>query len=228
MPPILQWATTLSLVIQSVTTQPLVLRRSFTIPRGDNNVADGAQALFGNTDGGSNVGVGVAALSTNTAGPFNTAVGFQALMNATANANVAVGDLALRDVTTGFFNTAIGAAAGENQTTGHNNIYMAGKSRCGRREQHLLHTRHRRIEYSYGQLRFRARRYYDWKVRHGDDGCQWKQGDRTSRKATSKPLPKANPKPFPSPRMVAEDGHQAMLNLKVEKLQATSRSNRSK
>jgi hypothetical protein len=69
-------------------------------------MADGADALFGNTTGFDNVASGAAALLSNTNGHDNTAGGFQALLN-----NV-----------TGSNNIALGARAGVNLTTGNNNI----------------------------------------------------------------------------------------------------------
>ena len=117
---------------------------------GDNNTAVGAAALLLNGGGSNNTAVGAAALenakslnkNTDINGEFNTAVGVEALQNATAMANAAVGDRAVMNLSTGFFNTAIGARAGFNQTTGNHNIYIGlGSDRCGRREQHLLHTR---------------------------------------------------------------------------------------
>jgi hypothetical protein len=186
------------------------------------NTAVGAGALLNNTTGASNTAVGAFALFNNITGPFNTAVGFEALMNATANANAAVGDLALQNVSTGFFNTAIGAAAGINQTTGHNNIYIGQGSFGVAGESNTCYIQGIAgasiptgnaslvfVDVTTGQL---ATVLVD------------ANGNRVTVPISQSQLqaaPQGQPKAVPQRSDVSEDGHQAMLNLKVEKLQAT-------
>jgi uncharacterized coiled-coil protein SlyX len=111
---------------------------------GDQNTADGAFALFNNTegirntaigdralfnnigssptDGSSNTAIGAEALSTNITGAFNVAVGTIALRdNADGDSNTAIGQGALFQAT-GNFNTAVGRLAGQAITTGNNII----------------------------------------------------------------------------------------------------------
>ena len=73
---------------------------------GNNNTADGADALQNNTTGFQNVASGAVALFSNMSGHDNTASGFQTLLNNTTGSN----------------NIALGARAGSNVTTGSNNI----------------------------------------------------------------------------------------------------------
>ena len=187
---------------------------------GDNNTAVGAAALLLNGTGASNTAVGAAALENDTGGPFNTAVGLQALQNATANANAAVGDRALQNVTTGFFNTAIGAAAGFDQTTGNNNIYIGQGSFGVAGENNICYIQGIAnssiptanaalvlLNLTSGKLATVLTDAY---------------GNRLTVPISQTRLQPAPPgQPNAVPERYFEDGHQAMLNLKVEKLQAT-------
>jgi hypothetical protein len=104
---------------------------------GDENTANGTFALFNNIEGIRNTAIGSGALLNNT-GDSNTAIGADALTtNTTGSLNVAVGGIALRDSdgdgntaigvgalfqATGNFNTAVGRLAGQSITTGNNII----------------------------------------------------------------------------------------------------------
>jgi hypothetical protein len=57
------------------------------------------------------------------------------------------------------------------------------------------------------------------KVSYGAYRCQWKQADRSLSQSQLQPAPLGQPNAVPE--RYFEDGRQAMLNLKVEKLQAT-------
>jgi hypothetical protein len=84
------------------------LLRSLATPpnnNGDNNTANGVQALLSNTTGSFNMANGRQALVSNTTGGNNTAEGYQALLN-----------------NTGTNNIGLGSNAGQNLTTGNNNI----------------------------------------------------------------------------------------------------------
>jgi hypothetical protein len=95
----------------------------FSNTTGSFNTASGFSALNGNTTGTLNTATGVQALQSNTTGSFNTASGFSALNgNTTGTLNTASGLAALYQNTTGFNNTASGFAALFNNTTGHGNI----------------------------------------------------------------------------------------------------------
>jgi uncharacterized coiled-coil protein SlyX len=104
---------------------------------GDQNTANGAFALFNNTEGirntaigdralfnnidDSNTAIGADALTTNTTGSLNVAVGGIALRDNEGNGNTAIGVGALFQ-STGNFNTAVGRLAGQGITTGNNII----------------------------------------------------------------------------------------------------------
>src|ERR1700747_101868 len=90
---------------------------------GNNNTADGHDALFSNTTAIRNTASGSFALFSNTTGPNNTALGYFALFsNTSGNSNTASGYDALVNNTTGVGNIALGNFAGANLTTGDNNI----------------------------------------------------------------------------------------------------------
>ena len=86
---------------------------------GNNNSAQGYQALYSNTTGGSNSAQGVSALYSNTTGGSNSAQGYQALYsNTTGGSNSAQGYQALYSNTTGGSNSAQGVNALYSNTTG--------------------------------------------------------------------------------------------------------------
>jgi hypothetical protein len=96
---------------------------------GSFNGAVGAFALNGNTTGFSNNAVGDSALELNTSGAQNTAVGDLALRNndatgSGASFNTAVGGSAMFNNVTGIANTVVGAGAGPNLAAGINNTYV--------------------------------------------------------------------------------------------------------
>jgi hypothetical protein len=177
-------------------------------------------ALLLNTTGSGNTAVGTAALENDTDGPFNTAVGLQALQNATANANAAVGDLALVNLTTGFFNTAIGAASGQNQTTGHNNVYIGQGSVGVAGENNTCYIQG--IANSSIPTANSAVVFVDTTSGKLATILTDANGNRLTLPISQSQLqaaPLGQPKAVPE--RYFEDGHQAILNLKVEKLQAT-------
>jgi hypothetical protein len=185
---------------------------------GDNNTAVGAAALLFNATGASNTAVGAAALENDTGGPFNTAVGLQALQNATANANAAVGDLALQNLTTGQFNTAIGAAAGLHQTTGNNNIYIGQGSEGVAGESHTCYIQE--IANSSIPSANAAFVFVDLTSGKLATVLADANGNRLTVPISQSQLQPAPPgQPNAVPQRYLEDGRQAMLNLKVEKLQ---------
>jgi hypothetical protein len=97
---------------------------------GSTNTAVGGAALLFNSDGIDNTAVGAAALLNNVHGSDNNAVGRNALnLNDSdaaglANNNVAVGAGALEFNVDGSENTAVGTGAGQNVITGFNNTYV--------------------------------------------------------------------------------------------------------
>jgi hypothetical protein len=187
---------------------------------GNNNTAVGAAALLLNTTGASNTAVGTAALENDIVGPFNTAVGLQALQNATAYANAAFGDLSLANLTTGHFNTAIGAAAGQNQTTGHNNVYIGQGSAGVAGENNTCYIQG--IAGSSIPTANASIVFVDTASGKLATVLTDANGNRLTLPISPSQLqaaPVGQPKAVPE--RYFEDGHQAMLNLKVEKLQET-------
>src|SRR5215471_351290 len=97
---------------------------------GSFNDAVGAFALNGNIDGFSNNAMGDSALFRNEHGAANTAVGDLALENndatgdGAANNNTAVGASALLNDVNGSENTGVGAGVGPNIANGFNNTYI--------------------------------------------------------------------------------------------------------
>jgi len=64
----------------------------FSNTTGNQNTANGINALHDNTSGGGNTAIGISALSANTTGDYNTALGASAGLNATTgNNNVYIG-----------------------------------------------------------------------------------------------------------------------------------------
>ena len=96
---------------------------------GNNNVANGSNALQSNTTGSSNVANGANALQSNTTGNSNVANGSNALLsNTTGSSNVANGVNALRFNTRGASNVANGANALQFNTGGFNNVANGGNA----------------------------------------------------------------------------------------------------
>jgi trimeric autotransporter adhesin len=81
----------------------------FSSTTGDDNTANGYQALFSNTTGVGNTAIGVQALYNNTTGVRNTAIGLDAGVSITGDGNVCIGD-------------SVSGGAGENNTTRIRNI----------------------------------------------------------------------------------------------------------
>ena len=99
-------------------------------PGADFNGAFGVSAQFNNLDGFSNNAFGDSALFENQHGAANTAIGDVALENndlsgsGFANNNTAVGAAALLNNVDGSENTAVGTGAGPNVMAGFNNTYV--------------------------------------------------------------------------------------------------------
>ena len=98
---------------------------------GNNNTADGQNALLSLTTGTYNTAVGSESLKVLTNSSFCTAVGAGALFANTAGVNTAVGAAALLLNTSGNNNTALGAAALLNNTEGFQNTAIGGPTLFG-------------------------------------------------------------------------------------------------
>ena len=93
---------------------------------GTKNTANGTAALEFNATGSENTANGAFALFNNTEGDFNTAIGADAMAdNVNGAGNVAIGDIALNKADSNF-NTVVGFEAGRNLTlsSSDENIYI--------------------------------------------------------------------------------------------------------
>ncbi len=96
---------------------------------GSNNTAVGTDTLVFNDSGGDNTATGYFALMNNTTGGSNTAIGSEALtVNSSGNNNTAIGNLALQNSQTTSDHVAIGTMAGSGITTADNNIIIGHHS----------------------------------------------------------------------------------------------------
>jgi uncharacterized coiled-coil protein SlyX len=93
----------------------------FSNTDGSFNTAVGAGTLLFNTIATENTAVGAAALLNNVEGMRNTAIGSGALVNNTDDSNTAIGSDALGANTTGTFNVGIGGSALIDNTEGDDN-----------------------------------------------------------------------------------------------------------
>src|SRR6266576_3071313 len=90
----------------------------------DSNTAVGTAALLLNTTGTENTAIGTAALEFNDTGSQNVAIGDGVMFNNIVGSfNIAMGDSALNNADS-VFNTAVGFTAGQNLAAGGENIYL--------------------------------------------------------------------------------------------------------
>src|SRR5437867_6243105 len=213
---------------------------------GDFNDAFGGFALFNNTDGFSNNALGDSALFQNIHAAQNTAVGDLALAqndvsgNGDGNNNVAVGAQALTNNGDGSENTAVGTGAGPNITTGFNNTYVGdfvgSVNPSGTplpNESNTIRIGDLSNGNGAGSLACYIGGIFNNPQPVGgsvvevtldlsNDKLGWAVGP--SNKSGQAPLQvpqRAVPAPRGSLHPAAPTQHQAMLNKKVEKLQAT-------
>jgi len=96
---------------------------------GSNNTAVGTDTLVFNDSGEANTATGYFALMNNTTGGSNTAIGSEALTaNTSGNSNTAIGNLALQSSQTTSDNVCVGSEAGSGITTADNNIIIGHHS----------------------------------------------------------------------------------------------------
>jgi hypothetical protein len=102
---------------------------ALSLNNADSNTAVGAAALLLNTTGTQNTAVGTDAMVFNDTGSDNTATGFNALTaNTSGNNNTAVGNLALQNSQTTSDHVCVGREAGSGITTANNNIIIGHHS----------------------------------------------------------------------------------------------------
>jgi uncharacterized coiled-coil protein SlyX len=201
---------------------------------GSFNGAVGAFALNGNTTGFSNNAMGDSALELNTIGAQNTAVGDLALRNndatgaGLANFNTAVGGSAMFNNVTGGQNTVVGAGAGPNLAAGTSNTYVG---------QFVGDNGGTPIADEDLTIRIADFSIDGFGSAECFIGGIWNNpqpvggtvvvvtldtaNDHLGFAPNSGGAPAAPHRNAPQPRMRPQPAHQAMLNDKVEKLQAT-------
>jgi len=195
------------------------------------NSATGAYSLANNTDGSYNTANGYGALYRNTA-DNNTATGFGALFrNTTGTLNTAVGTEALNHNVDGFQNTVVGAGAGPNLVTaaGNSNTYLGQfVGSTIPEETNTIRIADISID-GFGSAEcFIGGIFNNFQPVGGavvevtldltNDHLGWDVGPS---QGASAPVQRGAPVPRSAPQPLARPQRQAMLNDKVEKLQAT-------
>src|SRR5438876_3448625 len=202
------------------------------------NDAVGAFALVGNTDGFGNNAFGESALFFNVHGAENTALGDVALAfndstgSGLANNNTAVGGAALFNNVDGSENTALGAGAGQNVIVGFNNTYVGDfVGTLAPDESNTIRIGDLSNGNGAGSLAcFIGGIFNNFQPVGGsvvevtldlaNDKLGWDVGPNNQ--GFSAPAPRGAPQPRNRQQLPgARPQRQAMLNDKVEKLQAT-------
>src|SRR6266487_6900590 len=217
---------------------------------GGYNTATGVYSLFSNTSGFFNSATGAYALATNISGNYNTANGYGALYRNTADDNTATGFGALHKNTTGigntavgtealnhnvdgFQNTVVGAGAGPNLVTaaGNSNTYLGQfVGSTIPEETNTIRIADISID-GFGSAEcFIGGIFNNFQPVGGsvvevtldlaNDHLGWDVGPNQARPSVPSrgaPVKRGAPQPAARPQLQ----HQAMLNDKVEKLQAT-------
>ena len=202
----------------------------------DQNTATGAGALLFNNSGTDNTGNGAFALHANATGSQNTAFGVNALHNNDSDAaglgnnNAAVGASTLVNNVDGSENTAVGTGAGPNVITGFNNTYVGDfVGTLAPDEDSTIRIGDLSNGNGAGSLAcFIGGIFNNFQPVGGTvvevtldlatDELGWDVGPN---QGGSAPAPRGAPQPRSRQQLpAARPQHQAMLNDKVEKLQA--------
>jgi hypothetical protein len=221
---------------------------ALVLNNGTSNTAVGAAALLLNTTGGQNTAVGTDTLVFNDSGSSNTATGYFALANnTTGSSNTAMGWEALTANTTGVNNVALGTLPLSSNTTGNNNTALGNLALefAVDRSDHVCVGRHAgdgittvdnniiighnsgvHPDPGFGQISDRCfiDNIHGAPVSSNFDP-QFVMVDSAGRLGTFV-IAGADPGGFSpkkgiSPKAIPDAAKQAMLNLKVEKLQET-------
>jgi hypothetical protein len=232
--------------LNSLTTGPgntaLGWRSLFSVTTGGFNTAVGGGALLLN-NGASNTAVGVASLllngtgANNTAlgsdtlvfndtGSSNTAIGYFALMNnSTGGSNTAAGSEALTANTTGTNNTAIGTQALQSNQTTSENVCVGSMAGSGitTASNNIIIGHHSGVHSVFGQESDRCfiDNIFGAPVSAATAAVVMVDSDgRLGTVTSDEPAPgEIAPKSLRQP-MIPEAAKQAMLNFKLQKLQA--------
>ena len=194
---------------------------------GSNNTAVGTDTLVFNDTGGSNTATGYFALMNNTSGGSNTAIGWEALIaNIDGINNVALGTLPLSSNTSGDNNTAIGNLALDSSVTTSNHVCVGRMAGSGitTADNNVILGHHNGVHSVFGEVSDRC--FIDnisgAPVSAGTAAFVLVDSDgRLGTFTVDGPDPGGfSPKGI-SPRAIPDAAKQAMLNLKVEALEAT-------
>jgi hypothetical protein len=118
-----------ALAVNNGSSNTAVGAAALLLNTGAQNTAIGTDALVFNGSGSANTATGYFALMHNTNGGSNTAIGWEALTaNTSGNNNTAIGDLALQNSQTTNDQVAVGRMAGSGITTANNNIIIGHHS----------------------------------------------------------------------------------------------------
>jgi len=194
----------------------------------DSNTAVGVAALLLNTTGTQNTAVGTGALVFNDSGGSNTATGYFALMNnTTGGSNTAIGWDALTANTTGSTNTAIGNQALQSSLTTSNHVAVGNMAGSGITtvDNNIIIGHHSGVHSVFGQVSDRCTidNIFGAPVSATTAVAVMVDSDGRLGTVTSDgPDPGGfSPKGGIRPQAILDAAKQAMLNLKVQNLQAT-------
>ena len=202
---------------------------------GDFNDAFGGFALYNNVDGFENNAVGDSALFNNITAVNNTAVGDIALASndsdgaGMANNNVAVGGGALSNNVDGSENTVVGSDSGPNIVAGFNNTYVGNFIDPGSDEDSTIrindlsggNAQECYIGGIFNNLQPVGGTVVQVTIDLANDHLGYDFGpNQGARAVPTRNAPQRRSVPL-QPRARPGAKHQAMLNNKVEKLEAT-------
>jgi hypothetical protein len=193
----------------------------------DSNTAVGAAALLLNTSGTQNTAVGTDALVFNDSGDANTATGYFALMNNTTGAsNTATGWEALIANTSGGNNTAIGNQALQSSETTSDNVAVGNMAGSGitTANNNIIIGHHSGVHSVFGQESDRC--FIDnisgAPVSAATAAVVMVDSDGRLGTVTAEgPNPGGSSPKGIRPQAIPDAAKQAMLNLKVQNMQAT-------
>ena len=217
---------------------------ALVLNNGTSNTAVGAAALLLNTTGAQNTAIGTDAMVFNDTGSGSTAVGYFALMNqTTTGSNTAVGWEAQLNTTTGFNNAALGVRAMEFNVDGADNTALgnlalnssvsttdhvcvgrlAGQS-ITTANNNVIVGHHSGVHSVFGEISDRCFIDNIFGAPVDDATALFVLVDSDGRLGTTTAI-RADPGGFSpkgiKPQAVPDAAKQAMLNLKVQALEAT-------
>jgi hypothetical protein len=192
----------------------------------DSNTAVGAAALLLNTTGTQNTAVGTDTLVFNDSGEANTATGYFALMNnTTGGSNTAIGWEALIANTTGDNNTAIGNQALQSNVTTSDHVVVGSMAGSGitTADNNIIIGHHSGVHSVFGQESDRCfiDNIFGAPVSAATAVMVMVDSDGRLGTVTADADPGGFSPKGTRPQAIPDAARQAMLDLKIQKLQAT-------